>query len=162
MQHKRPFKVVIADDKVTSIATDPEGKEHLKVCSDGSAQDSKVGSAVVLICPGKETRKLHSHLGSVNHHMVFEAKLVGLLLGLYLIKMEKLRTSYTLVADNIAVLTAVKTPGNKSGHYLADTFIKTACSLHKARCTPNYSLMMRWTAGVLGMTMSALTRAMSI
>ena len=81
MQHKRSFKVVIADDKVTSIAADPKGKEYIKVYSDGSAQDSKVGSAVVLICPGKEMRKLHFHLGSVNLHMVFEAELVGLLLG---------------------------------------------------------------------------------
>jgi hypothetical protein len=72
-------------DKEALVIANREGKEIIKVYSDGSAQEGKVGAAAVLYCPGKETRSLHYHLGSVEHHIVFEAELVGLLLGLQLI-----------------------------------------------------------------------------
>jgi hypothetical protein len=117
--HKRPFKLDIAKDKEALIKADKEGREIIKVYSDGSAQEGKVGAAAILIRPGKETCKLHCHLGSTEHHMVFEAELVGLLLGLHLIKTEKKRTKYAIGVDNQAAMTAVATPGNRSGHYLA-------------------------------------------
>ena len=145
--HKRPFKVDIAVNKDASVTADAEGTENIKVYSDGSAQEGKVGAAAVLIRPGKNTRKLHFHLGSIEHHTVFEAELVGLLLGLHLIKTEKSRTSYALGADNQAAITAAATPSNKSGHYLADHFLTAAFNLRKRNGTANYSLTLRWTAG---------------
>jgi hypothetical protein len=78
---------------------------------------------------------------------VFEAELVGLLLGLHLIKTEKKRTKYAIGVDNQAAMTAVATPGNRSGHYLADTFLTAAFTLWKTNGTANYSLTLRWTAG---------------
>jgi ribonuclease HI len=145
--HKRPFKMDIAKDKEASIKADKEGREIIKVYSDGSAQDGKVGAAAVLIHPGKETRKLHYHLGPTDHHTVFEAELVGLLMGIHLIKTEKKRTKYALGVDNQAAMTAVATPGNRSGHYLADAFLTAAFALWKTNGTANYSLTLRWTAG---------------
>ena len=100
-----------------------------------------------MIRPGKEPRKLHFHLGSTDHHTVFEAELVGLLLGLHLIKTENTRTSFALGVDNQAALTAAATPSNRSGHYLANIFLTAASSLQMARGTTNYSLTLRWTAG---------------
>ena len=44
-----------------------------------------------------------------------------------------------LGADNQAALMAVATPGNRSGHYLADTFLTAATNLCKSRGTANYS-----------------------
>ena len=146
-RHKRPFKIEIAKDKKASVAADAEGMERIRVYSDGSAQEGKVGAAAVLIYPGKETRKLHYHLGTVEHHTVFEAELVGMILGLHLIKTQKSRTSYSLGADNQAALTAAATPGNKSGHYLADLLLTAAFKLQKVNGTANYSLLLRWTAG---------------
>jgi ribonuclease HI len=145
--HKRPFKMDIAKDKEASIKADKEGREIIKVYSDRSAQDGKVGAAAVLICPGKETRKLHYHLGPTDHHTIFEAELVGLLMGIHLIKMEKKRTKYALGVDNQAAMMAVATPGNRSGHYLADAFLTAAFALWKTNRTANYSLTLRWTAG---------------
>ena len=146
-RHKRPFKLTVASDKKASVAADEEGRENIKVYSDGSAQDGKVGAAAVLIQQGKETRTLHYHLGTTEHHTVFEAELVGLLLGLHLIKTEKTRTSYALGADNQAALTAVATPETRSGHYLAEIFLSTAFNLRKRNGTANYSLRLGWTAG---------------
>jgi ribonuclease HI len=137
----------IAVNKDASVTADTVGTENIKVYSDGSAQDGKVGAAAVLIRPGKETCKLHYHLGSTEHHTVFEAELVGLLLGLHLIKTEKTRTSYALGADNQVAITAVATPSNRSGHYLANQFLSTAFNLRKINGTANYSLILRWTAG---------------
>jgi hypothetical protein len=79
--------------------------------------------------------------------MVFKAELVGLLLGLHLIKTEKSRTIYTLGVDNQAALAAVPTPGNSSEHYLANLFLIAAFNLHKMRGTKNYLLNLRWMAG---------------
>ena len=146
-RHKRPFKMDTASSKEASVKADEEGKETIKVYLDGSAQNGKVGAAAVLIRPGKETRKLHYHLGTTDQHTVFEAELVGLILGLHLIKTEKTRTSYALGADNQAALTAVATPSNRSGHYLAALFLTMAFNIQKANGTTNYSLRLRWTAG---------------
>ena len=137
----------VAINKDASVTADTEGTENIKVYSDGSAQDGKVGAAAVLIRPGKATRRLHFHLGSAEHHTVFEAELVGLLLGLHLIKTEKTRTSYALGADNQAAITAAATPSNRSGHYLADQFLTAAFNLRKINGTAKYSLTLRWTAG---------------
>jgi ribonuclease HI len=126
---------------------DKEGNEHFKIYSDGSAQEGKVGAAAVLICPGKAPHKLHFHLRTTEQHTIFEAELVGLLMGLHLIKTEKKQTSFALGADNLAALTAAATPSNKSGHYLADTFLTTAFKLRKTYRTANYALTLRWTAG---------------
>ena len=146
-RHKHPFRTDIAKDKEASVIADAEGTEHFKVYSDGSAQEGKVGAAAILIRPGKLPRKLHYHLGTTDEHTVFEAELAGLLMGLQLIKTEKKRTSYALGADNQAALTAVATPSNKPGHYLAESFLKAAFKLRKANGTANYSLLLRWTAG---------------
>ena len=113
-RHKRPFKLTVAKDKKASVVADEEGRENIKVYSDGSAQGGKVGAAAVLIQQGKAPRTLHYHLGTTEHHMVFEAELVGLILGLHLIKTVKTRTSYVLGADNQAALAAVATPGGRS------------------------------------------------
>ncbi|KAF8264457.1 hypothetical protein EI94DRAFT_1593134 [Lactarius quietus] len=61
---KHPFKIDNASNKEVSVKADKEGKEKIKVYSDGSAQDREVGAAAVLIHPGKETRKQHYHLGN--------------------------------------------------------------------------------------------------
>jgi len=130
---------------------DATGDEEIKVYSDGSAQDGKVGAAAVLVRPGQATRTLHFHLGAVEHHTVFEAELVGLMLGLHLIKTEKSGgTSYALGADNLAAISALATPSNRSGHFLADLCLTAATSIHKSRGTANYKLKVRWTAGHVG------------
>jgi hypothetical protein len=125
-RHKRPFKMDIASDKEASIKADADGKEKIKIYLDGSAQDGKVGAVAILIRPGRATRKLHFHLGMTEQHTVFEAEMVGLILGLHLIKTEKTRTSYAIGADNQAALAAAATPSNRSGHYLANHFLTAA------------------------------------
>ena len=54
--------------------------------SDGSAHDGKVGAAAVLQREGKQDRTLKLHLGTTEQHTVYEAELVGMIMGLHLIK----------------------------------------------------------------------------
>ena len=89
LTHKRLFSVNFAKNKEESIEEDERATEEVKVYTDGSAQEGKVGAAAILIREGKPTRKLHYHLGTSTQHTVHEAELIGILLGLHLIKRTK-------------------------------------------------------------------------
>jgi len=151
LTHKRPFTISIPDSKDASVDEEAHATENIKVYSDGSAQDGKVGAAAILIKPGEPTRTLHLHLGPSTQHTVHEAELVGLLMGLHLIKTDKKgKTSYSLGADNQAALSALTAVKSAPGQYIADEILTTAARIKKQRNSPNYSLKFRWTAGHSG------------
>lgn len=91
LTHKRPFTLSISDNKDKSVAEDTQATEVVRVYSDGSVQDGKVGAAALLSRQGEPDRIVHYHLGSISQHTVHEAELVGILLGLHLIKADKKR-----------------------------------------------------------------------
>ena len=78
--HRRPFLVSFTSSKDDSVVEDAQATEMVKVYSDGSAQDGKLGTAALLLREGEPARSLHYHLGPSSQHMVHEAELVGLLL----------------------------------------------------------------------------------
>ena len=88
LMHKRPFQVSIMDNKEDLVEQEANTREAAKVYSDGSAMDSKVGAAAILIRKGRETCALHFHLETSKKHTVHEAELVGILLRLHLIKTD--------------------------------------------------------------------------
>ena len=149
--HRRPFMFSFAGSKDDSVVEDAQATETVKVYSDGSAQNGKVGAAALLIREGEQDRTLHYHLGPSLQHTVHEAELVGLLLGLHLIKTERRgRTSFVVGADNQAALSALNSVKSTTGQYLADEIIESAASIKKQRNSNNYSLTFRWTAGHVG------------
>ncbi len=151
LSHKRPFSTTIAKSKDESKKEDAQATEKVKVYSDGSALNGKVGAAAILTRAGKPTRKLHYHLGPSSQHTVHEAELVGLLMGLHLIKTDGNRkTSYALGADNQAALSALNTVKATTGQYIADEILETAAKIKKSRDSAKYSLKIRWTAGHVG------------
>jgi ribonuclease HI len=80
--------------------------------------------------------------------MVYEAELVGLVLGLHLIKTEQAgRTSFAMVADNQAAVKVVSTELTHPGQHIAADFLNTATLIENKRRSPKYSLTLRWTAG---------------
>ena len=148
LTHTRPFSVNFAKSKDKSVEEDERATEEAKVYTDGSAQEGKVGAAAILIREGKPTRKLHYHLGTSTQHTVHEAELIGMLLGLHLIKTDKKgKTSYAIGVDNQAALSALKSVKSTSGQYIADEILETAARIQKQRNSPKYSLNFRWTAG---------------
>ena len=130
LTHKRPFTVSFAKDKNKSVDEDERASEVGRVYTDGSAKEGKVRAAAILIREGKPTHKLQYHLGSSTQHMVHEAELVGILLGLHLIKTdEKGKTSYTIGVDNQAALSTLKLVKSTLGQYIADEILEVAANI---------------------------------
>ena len=151
LTHIRPFTVCLAKSKDDSIEDDEWATEEGKVYTDSLAQEGKVGEAAVLIREGKPTRKLHYHLGTSTQHTVHEAELIGILLGLHLIKTDRRgKRSYAIGVDNQAALSSLKLVKGISGRYIADEILETAVRIRKQRNSPKYSLRFRWTAGHVG------------
>jgi len=54
---------------------------EVMVFSDGSGKDGQIGATAVLFRDGVQCSSLRKHLKSQEHHTVFEAELLGLLLA---------------------------------------------------------------------------------
>ena len=146
-----PLQTSIANSKEESITEANSATESIKVYSDGSENNGKVGAAVTLIRAGQWAHTLHYHLGSDVEHTIQEAELTGLLLGMHLIKTEnKGNTSYALGTDNQAAIKTLTTDLVTLGQHIALNFLKTATTVQKKRGTGKYVLMLRWTAGHSG------------
>ena len=147
---KLPFNISIATSKEASIFEDQNALDAVKIYSDGSAQEGKVGAAAVLTRPGKPNRILHFHLGTESEHTVPEAELVGILLALHLIHSEKKNASFAIGADNQASLEAFQTNLRNPAHNIAREILRQGNMLQKNTHGKNFSLTLRWTAGHVG------------
>ncbi len=142
-----PFKIEIAESKEEAKAKDLENRADLQVYMDRSTHGGNVGAAAVMMCKGKKIRSLRYRLGMDDEHTVFEAEVVGILLGLHLIKSKaRSKTSVTLGVDNQAILKVLKSKLNKAGHYLAAEIIKLAATIQKKK-GKGFTLTLNWTAG---------------
>jgi ribonuclease HI len=147
---KLPYRTDIPGSKDNSKEADAQVPEQIKIYSDGSAHNSKVGAAAIMTKNSKTTRILHYHLGSVEEHTVFEAELAGILMGLYMIEMNpKGNVSYAIGVDNQAALKALASKFSKPGQYLAAEALRATARLRKTK-GKKYLLTLRWTAGHTG------------
>ena len=127
-----------------------QAPEHVKIYTDGSAHDGKVVAAAIMLKDGKNLGKLRYYLGKDSEHTVFKAELVGILLGLQLIKNEHSRNlSYTIGVDNQEAIKSLTSKMDKPGHYLAAEILDTTIRLRRSM-GKRYSLSIRWTAGHSG------------
>jgi ribonuclease HI len=126
--------------------------EKIKVYTDGSAHDGKVGAAAILKHEGKPDHTLKLHLGTTDQHTVYEAEL-GMILGLHLIKTEpRNKVRCVISVDNQAALVAIKSEMNKSGQHLAVNILQIAKQLLEQKGNSRFSLTFRWSAGHTGIT----------
>jgi len=80
------FEVCIPVSKEAAIEVATAACSEVTVFSDGSGKDGQIGAAMVLFRDGVEHSSLRKHLRSQEHHTVFEAELLGMLLAAELIK----------------------------------------------------------------------------
>jgi len=145
-----PFKIEIAKSKEEAKIKVKENKVELTIYTDGSAHRGNIGTAAVLMRKGKKVKSLRYRLGMDEEHTVFKVEVVGILLGLQLIKMEASRRSKASIGiDNQGILKALKSKLNRVGHYLAMEIVSTATSLRKKK-GKGFTLMLNWTAGHIG------------
>ena len=135
------IRIHIPADKEVSKRVEANAREEIKVYRDGSSHNDAVGAAAVMYRNGRHTRTLKCHLGPASKHTVYEAELIGLLLGLHLIKTEKRSsTSCALGADNQAAIEALQSELTRPGQHIAAEFVKTASILNRTRGKRKYSL----------------------
>ena len=147
----QPVFVDIPPNKDASKRADANAVEKIKVYSDGSAHDGKVGAAAILRREGKPDRSLQLYLGTTEQHTVYEAELVGMLMGLHLIKTERQSTvKCVLNVDNQAALVAIRMEMTKSGQHLAANILQLVKQLHKSKGSNRFRLTFRWSAGHVG------------
>ena len=90
------------------------------------------GVAAIMTKNGKTIDKLHFHLGKMEEHTAFEAELVGMILGLQLIKNRLAKNvAYAIGVDNQAAIRSLASKLDKSGHYLAAEVLDAATQLKK-------------------------------
>lgn len=144
--------IVIPDTKEDSIRTEAQSKESVRVYTDGSSHSGVVGASAVLCRPGKPDRTLRAHLGKDEHHTVYEAELVGILLGLHLIKTESKcrKVKCVIGADNQAAVQALHTELTNPGQHIAAECLKTAKQILNSKKSRDFRLTIRWTAGHSG------------
>jgi len=88
------------------------------------------------------------------------AELVGLSLGMHLIKTEKAACCHTsLGADNQAAINLLQDELSVPEHYLVKDILQTAQQIRKQRDDKNYKLTIRWTAEHIGIDGNKLVDA---
>jgi len=143
---KNPFKISIPEGRESSTMEAENAEEEVQVFSDGLAMEGEVGAAAILLRAGKPTCNLHFHLRSEDKHTVHEAELVGILLGLHLISMERRNsTTFALGSDNQAAIKAFQSNLRSPGHHLAREALRLAHQIQHRKRKTNYTLTIRWT-----------------
>jgi ribonuclease HI len=145
-----PNRIAIPKDKEASKHDDATAGEKVCIYTDSSAHNSQVGAAAILKQLGKQRRVLYYHLGTTEEHTVYKAELVGLLLGLQLIKTEQAGSvPIVLGVDNQAVIKAIQLELMHPRQHLAVMFLHTTLQI-KGKHSTKYSLTLQWTAGHVG------------
>ena len=137
----------IPPNKDKSKRADTNALEVIRVYLDGSAHDRGVGVAAILKHEGKPDCTLKLHLDTTEQHTVYEAKLAGMIMGLYLIKTEaRSKTTCVLNVDNQAALIAIKSEMNKLEQHLVVNTLQIAKQLLDHKGNKNFRLTFRWSA----------------
>ena len=141
---KLPFAIHIAESKAESKTATKNATEEVQVYMDGSAINGKVGAATILTKIGQPPHILHMHLGPKDEHTIHEAELVGMLLGMQLIKTERHGSmSFMLGVNNQAAIKAFQMDLRSPGHHLAREFLQVANQVKRKRKRARYTLTIR-------------------
>ena len=142
------FKTFISDNKKESIADFTQLSNRTLVFTDGSCTNGLIGASAVLYVDYNHIATLRYHLGSAEHHTVFKAEAVGLILAAHLLSMKNEATfPASILADNQAIIRSSENPTAKPGHYLLLRFRNTIRWLQNKKDIGKEEVMVRWIAG---------------
>ena len=143
-----PFKTFISANKKESIVDFTQLSDRTLVFTDGSCTDGLIGASAVLYVDYNHIATLRYHLGSAEHHTVFEAEAVGLILATHLLSMKSEATfPASILADNQAVIRSGENPTAKPGHYLLLRFRNAIRRLQNKKDIGREEITVRWIAG---------------
>src|SRR5216683_4174297 len=148
---KLPFNTRITENKEDSAEEVRNTTEEIQIFSDGSALEGKVGASAVLTHKGRISRTLHFHLRPDMEHTVHEVELIGILLGIHLLKTEKGTGILVLIrVDNQAAIKAFNLELRSPGHYITREILQQANQLKKRGRKSKYALTIRWMVEHIG------------
>ena len=103
-----------------------------RIYSDGSGFEGGIGASALLYINDKLVRSLRCYLGTPNEHTIYEAKGVGLLMGLHLLNglSRQLTLPTVLGSDSQAAIRALGNQRAHSGQYLLNAIHVAAERLH--------------------------------
>jgi ribonuclease HI len=119
----RPYLTSTIDDDRDKAKKQADDLRAMRVVvyADGSGYKGGIGAAASLWVNGRKTKTLRFFLGKDSEHTVYEAEIIGVILGLQLLKSYSKRIKETVIGiDNQAVIQALQNQKPKSGHYLLD------------------------------------------
>jgi len=151
--HKRRAVVqaMVHETKAEAMRYDRSIRAPVKLYSDGSARNGKVGAAATLFRNGRAPKTLQLHMGSADDHTVYEAELVGMRLAVELLEQEPGRlTGATLGADNQAALCSMEVLKSRPGHYLVQLLDQAVRKALRRRA--RLQLTPYWLPGHVGLT----------
>jgi ribonuclease HI len=131
----------IAPNEKEAIKADANDNADVKVYANGSGIDGNIGAAAVTTLPKCE---LHFHLSTEDEHIVYEAKVVGLLLALQLLlTLTRAFESATIAIDNQAAIQGIAALCPTSTHHLWEQIDAAAAKLKMTGKT----ITVRWVPG---------------
>ena len=92
----------------------------LKIYTDGSGQDGMAGAAAILLEGGEVAKALRYQLGPLEYHTMYEAELVGILLGVWLAQQALDADLASIKADSQAAIQALCAHKKGPGSHLLD------------------------------------------
>jgi len=134
-----------ADEALEDLGND---ESDVKVFTDGSGMEGKIGAAAVLYRNGRMKTKLRYQLGSQQQHTVYEGEGVGAVLGTKLVSNEWGVWSAIFYIDNQASITAMQLINPTSGHHIFDIFNEYIVVLKKKHS--GIWLKIKWVPGHQG------------
>jgi ribonuclease HI len=123
---------VMANTKEAAIEKEAEDKANIKVYTDGSGVEGKVGASAVLKREGIRGWKVRRfNVGKAEHHEVFEGEAVGLVLAMELVRGEKRVREVSIYMDNQAAITATGSDAPGSARHIIEMIHAQHCRLAK-------------------------------
>ena len=135
----------IPKDKEEALKEADTVRDDIQIFTDGSCIGGGVGAAAVLYKNGVECNILCKHLGSEEQHTVYEAEIVGAIMGAHMASRVTATEGITISLDNQAAITSSLIGKQKSGQHLVFTLqdeLKSA--MNRGR---NTMCTLRWVLG---------------
>ena len=139
------IQIALNKDKAVTLAK--LASTGVTIYTDGSDIDGQVGAAAVLYNDGVEQATLHKHLETSKQYTIFDAELVGAILGAHMAAQTRSSSSITLGIDNQATIIATKDRNPASGQHLVTHLQNSLCG--SAQNTRS-DITIRWTPGHKG------------
>ena len=139
----------VAEGKEAAKEEDRLDMTTVKVYTDGSGYEGQIGAAAVLYRNGVLKGRRRMRLGSMKHHTVYEGKGVGMILGLELIREERVvEGMVSMGIDNTAAISATQAIKPGPSQYLWDIFHRRMSMVQNRHI--EMDLLVKWVPGHMG------------